>query len=236
MNFWRITLIGVLSFGLAIAAASRIFWQALTHQPSFYSDAISPSDVGNANSSRGEALVDHLANAASAVRDESLWSMTLSVDEINDWLRFELPKKHPELINEQWTEPRIAVNGDTLMLGCRGPKNHIVYSAAVRLHPDGDDKLAIQWMGIWAGALPAPQKLVQNELAQALEDMGTPARWTRLEGKPTLVVSLPSNVEMDGKRFSLRSVKLTDGAIVVTGETAPVAEDTTPQPVESAAP
>ena len=225
-QFWRLLLIFMMTVGLALAATARILWQSLEHQPSFYQAALHENAEAGETEDGGR-LIDHLTHAANGAQQEKHWSVSLSPDEINDWLRLELPQKHPELLGEDVIEPRVAIEEDKLLFGCKLRESDVVYSAAIKVSKDGDDRLAIQLLGFWMGALPAPSKVVQDEVRSAAENLETPVRWTRVDGHPTLIVNLPPEIDINDRKVAIRNVEIKQEAIVITGETVTPSEEMT---------
>lgn len=216
-------LVGGLSTVLLAATAAAVAYQPAALR------AIAP-DRGSGATADAEAprLAGRLITTASALRAAALrpgdWEALVTADEVNAWLRHDLPRNHPHLLPAGWLAPRVAFADDRCWLGVVrrfGPFPVLVWlRAAVRPRDGGAIELAVDDAGI--GAVPLPADALLARIGDGLRGAGYAATVGRLDGANRLLVR-PAAGDSAGAGIRLEAVLFRDGEALITGRTVAVA-------------
>ena len=192
----------------------------LGHVPRFYRGCRQGSDAD------GRRLISKVATLGSAIGRPGRWGSALTEEEINGWLRTDLPRNHAGLLPAGVTHPRMALANDVVRVGARfgwGPVATVA-SADLRLDPLDAGRLRADVLAVRLGALPLPSGPVVHALGRWLTAVGLPNELRRLDGRTAIVVYISGAGEAAGKVHRLDALDVRDGELLFAGETLPAPE------------
>lgn len=204
-----------------IAAVTGAVYNATQHVPDFYTEALHVEpDMAHET---GEVLEEQVFAFSNQVRKPRPWSLQLTDKQINSWLAADLKEKFPELLPEQIEDPRIAVKGKTLLVGCKYNGQSLNSILAVSLDcflVEGEPNVVgIQLHNVTAGALPIPIGQLISEIDTYASKANIPIRWQQRDGDPVALVTIPSTgKEIEGE-IRIDALEFKDGEILLSGET-----------------
>jgi hypothetical protein len=213
----RLRYLSLLVVTIIVAVAGGTYRAAST-VPEFYEESLAlPPQEAHAAGDEFTATSFSLANQ---VREAGAWSAVFTDEQVNGWLAVDLPKKHPELLDPQFEEPRIRFHQDGLQLGVRRRVGAIktVLWLDVEVKMSGAQEAALRFRHARAGSLPLPLGNLLDSLTEVAKDLDLPLRWTTVDGDPTAIIGLPALGE-DGLRYELDKLKVSDGRLFVSGRT-----------------
>jgi hypothetical protein len=205
---------------VAVVCAAILFglYRASQQVPDFYQRAL----VSTAVQESGERFERQALALHNQVQHPGHWEARFTEDEINAWLAGVLPEKFPQALASGISDPRVAIEGDTLRLAVRyerGSTSTIV-SLAARAHlTDEPNEIAVEIRDVRAGSLPVPLARFLEEIKLNAAQAGLPLRWTEAAGQPVALVRLPLTAKGSGRRRQMERLQLEDRALVVGGRT-----------------
>lgn len=200
-------------FGVVLAAVAVL----LGHVPRFYRGCRQGSDAD------GRRLISKVATLGSAIGRPGRWGAALTEEEINGWLRTDLPRNHASLLPTGVAQPRMALTNDLVRTGARlgwGPVATVA-SVALKLEPLDAGRLQADVLAVRLGAIPLPRGPVVHALARWLTAIGLPHELRRLDGRTVIVVYISGAGEAAGKAHRLDALDVRDGELLFAGETLP---------------
>lgn len=204
-----------------IAAVTGAVYNATQQVPDFYTAALEfePAEA----SETGEILEEQVFAFSNQVKKPRRWSLRLTDRQINGWLASDLKEKFPGLLPETIEEPRVAVQGKTLLVGCKYKGQSLNSILAVSLDcflVEGQPNVVgIQLHNVTAGSLPIPIGKLVDEINTFAEKANLPLRWQQRDGDPVALITVPSEgPEIEGV-IRIDALELKDGEILLSGET-----------------
>ena len=221
-----------------IAAVTGAVYNATQQVPEFYSQALEFQPTETEDS--GEILEEQVFAFSNQVKKPRRWSLRLTDRQINSWLSKDMKEKFPDLLPKEIEEPRIAVQGKTLLVGCKYHGQSLDSILAVSLDcflVEGEPNVVgIQLHNVTAGSLPIPVGQLIDMIDEYAAKADIPLRWQQRDGDPVALVTIPSEgPEIEGE-IQIDGLELKDGEIVLAGETLKTEEEQkeeaaeTPQP------
>ncbi len=232
MRRWikRITTIAVM---VLIVGLSCSWWavQQTRHIPEFYQRATGTAESGK--QSCGEILLETSAKSEFDSSDEpgfASWSAIFTVDEVNAWLAKELPTSFPQLLAQGATDPRICIEDGRVLAAARYKTQRldlvISCELAVELTEE-PNMLALRVKHLRAGALPIPLSSFLTGISKEAAKGDVDIRWDDTHAGPVALVKVPSeHPRYVTSPVLVESVQLVDGALVLSGNTGPLAYQT----------
>ena len=222
----------IATFAVIVLVAGLGFsWWAVRqtrHIPEFYQRATS-TDSGGPKSS-GRVMIDTtvepmLSNSDVPVVDS--WTAIFTVEEVNAWLSKELPTSFPQLLARGATDPRICIEHGRVLAAARYKTQHldlvISCELAVELTEE-PNMLALRVKHLRAGALPIPLTNFLTGISKEAAKGDVDIRWDDTEAGPVALVKIPSeHPRYVTNPVLVESVQLVDGALVLSGNTGPLA-------------
>lgn len=212
---------------VVVAAVAGSVYNATQHVPDFYTEAlhVEPTTAHET----GEVLEEQVFAFSNQVKKPRPWSLRLTDKQINSWLAADLKEKFPELLPEHIEDPRIAVKGKTLLVGCKYNGQSLNSILAVSLDCfliEGEPNVVgIQLHNVTAGALPIPIGQLLSEIDTYAGKADIPIRWQQRDGDPVALVTIPSTgKEIDGE-IRIDALEFKDGEILLSGETIKTEEE-----------
>jgi hypothetical protein len=211
---------------VAVCAALLVgLYRASQQVPDFYQRALVTTAADREGSERFERQALALHNQ---VRHPGQWEARFTEDEINAWLAAVLPEKFPEALTSGVSDPRVAIEGDTMRLAVRyerGSTSTIVSLAARARLTDEPNEIAVEIRDVRAGSLPVPLARFLDEIKLHAVHAGLALRWTEAAGQPVALVRLPLDAKNSpGKRLRLERLQMDGQALVVGGRTEELPE------------
>lgn len=191
---------------------------ATRHVPAAYRRALEADPDEEAKAAE-EAVRKALALSGAAKHDK--WHARFSADEINGWLAVDMPKKFPELLPPELSEPRVAITPQQLTLFCRYHRGDsvTVLSLTLGVFVAEPNVLAVRLRHARAGAVPLPLGKVLDRAGQEARRQRFPLRWKQKGGDPVALVPLELRSEKGGRAVRIEAVELRQGEIYVSGTT-----------------
>lgn len=218
----------VLTIGISLS------WWAVKqtrHVPAFYQRATSAFDTSAPPTGRVvmETSVDSAQSPTDTPAIES-WNAVFTVEEVNAWLADELPTSFPQLLARGATDPRICIENGRVLAAARYKTQRldlvISCELAVELTEE-PNMLALRVKHLRAGALPIPLTSFLTGISKEAAKGDVVIRWDDTESGPVALVKVPSqHPRYVTSPVLVESVKLINGALVLSGNTGPLAFET----------
>jgi len=202
--------------GLLVAA-----YVSMTRIPKFYRQALLISN--SENSLAGREFEGRLADLVNQIRNEDVWSVCWTDQQINGWLAVDLPRKFRGVVSQSLIHPRIAIDEDELRLafqfqrmGLRG----IVEIRGEVFSTEVDNQIALRVEYARCGFFPIPVAWWAERLQVALTDWDIGIEWTELENDPVALINLPPTLGFhEEQRVVLQGIQLSPSTIALAGQT-----------------
>jgi hypothetical protein len=221
------------AFAVLIAGTTLSWWavRQTKHVPEFYQRATGVAKPGAP--STGRVLLDTNVDPLITDSDEPVvesWSAVFTVDEVNAWLTKELPTTFPQLLAKGATDPRICIQDGRVLAAARYKTKRfdlvISCELAVELTEE-PNMLALRVKHLRAGALPIPLSSFLTGISKEAAKGDVDIRWDDTETGPVALVKVPSeHPRYVTNPVLVESVQLVDGALVLSGNTGPLAFQT----------
>ena len=140
--------------------------------------------------------------------------------QINGWLAVDLQENHGELLPPDFVAPRIAIDGQDILIASRyklGPIESVctLRAETVLLSPN---TFAVRLHELHAGRLRLPLNQIMRGLSVAADAAGARLRWADLDGDPVAVLTFTPR-DQHGRAVIVESFDVRDGEIYVAGQT-----------------
>ncbi|MFO0820211.1 MAG: hypothetical protein U1A77_19845 [Pirellulales bacterium] len=215
----RALLLTIAIIGLFIVLAGGWAWWAFHASPAFYAE-VKDIDTTRA-AAEGDELERRVLEARNVARRPGAWSMTLTEDQLNSWFAINLPKEFPDALPREVSEPRVSIESDRVLMGCRYREGSIdtILSLDVRLYLTDEPRVvAAQLRSVRAGRLPIPPTKILEPLAAATRRGNSPVRWIQEGGDPVALWTMPEKMpELGNRKVVLEKIELSDGKVVLSG-------------------
>ncbi|HEY2840821.1 MAG TPA: hypothetical protein VGJ26_16810 [Pirellulales bacterium] len=215
---------------VVIVAIGGIVMLSTRHVPEFYAEAITAEPHEQRQAS--DELLQRATTLNNDLRKRGRWQALFTAEQINGWLSVDLTQKHPELLSEGFSEPRIQIRKGKATIACRYKSGvmNTVASATFELYLAEPDVLALRIDTVRAGALPMPMKNIVEGVAQAAERLNLRVAWRQEKGDPVALISLPAAHD-ETSVYKLDALELRDGELYIAGRTEPYSPSPTPRPL-----
>ncbi|HEX4132742.1 MAG TPA: hypothetical protein VHZ24_22095 [Pirellulales bacterium] len=209
--------------GIAIALLvggmlGGVTW-AYRHVPDFYRQSLAVDETKQREAN--DELLAQATALVSSARKQGTWSAAFTADQINGWLAVDVPENYPDVLASGISEPRLRIEPHRATIACHytDEKVSTVVSLDVEVALAEPNVLALKIERLRAGAMPLPLSTVIDGLSTVAADMELPLRWTKSDGAPTALLSLPPMVDQNGTQYELRTLELRAGQLVLAGRT-----------------
>jgi len=218
---------------VVIAGAAFAWWavRQTRYVPEFYQRATSRTDSGGP--SAGRVVVDTKVDRHEADTDHVVpqaWHAIFTVEEINRWLAMELPTSFPQLLAQGATDPRICIEDGRVLAAARYKTKRfdLVISCELKVElTEEPNMLALRVKHLRAGALPLPLSSFLRGISKEAAKGDVDIRWDNTQAGPIALVKVPStHPRYLTSPVLVESVELVDGALVLSGNTGPLAYET----------
>lgn len=208
-------IVAVIVFVLVKRSAQR--------EPEFYSERLAiPPAVAEEES--GE-MVRRVTAVASNVEKPGAWEATFTEAQINGWLAVDLPRNHAQAIPRQISDPRIRIDPKRLTIVFRydGPNFSGVPQVTIDAYLVDENTLAIRFLDFHAGALPLPEKVLMDAVAQVVARHGrVQLRWEQADGDPVAVLEFDLVDWRRDLELAVEEVRLDEASVYIAGRTGPL--------------
>lgn len=202
-------------------------------EPAFFGRVALPAAGGGDGAATAEEaeilsrrMVTKAAAWAAALDDGGPWEAAVTEAEVNGWLACDLPRNHARLLPRGLSEPRVAFAPRHLLGGARlaiGPLTAVAwFDLEVVLRDVNHLAIAIDRAGL--GAIPLPRTAMLRELGRRIGGLGMLADLRSVEGRPVLMVYIPSTHDAGATSYRLESFALDAGELLLAGETRSAGE------------
>jgi uncharacterized protein YpmS len=214
-----VVVVAIAALLIGVVGAGLYFRAALARAVPFYVEALA-SDAADLEQASRE-LESRLAAVYSEAQKTGRWQATFTAAQINSWLAVELPKSFPELMSQDFRDPRVAITAEGASLGFQTKVAGVntVVAVVTDVFVDEHGLLAIQLRSVQAGALPLPTKDIVDRTQAALKRSRLPCHWSQSAGDPVLLVNVSQLVSGEHQQRELETVELHDGEIYLAGIT-----------------
>ncbi len=198
-------------------------------EPDFYKQvaAVGPQPEDPAVASDIQTRLGELiAAVAVPYSTDGDWSLSFSSDELNAYLRESGTDNGTLLLRpnlgENWSDPRVSMNGDRLLLGARLGEGLLSTVVSIELKAwliaGEPNAMALEVLSVRVGALPWVNQDVRSLLSNNLgaKDKNAEVKWYRVNGNPVAVVRL--RVNQPQPDMLLQTLSIADGRIIIGGK------------------
>jgi len=213
--------IWLLLTGLTLAAilvtAGWVYW-AVRQVPSWYR-AATANDDRQAQHEASDAMEQRIADLVSGLETTGRWEVVFTEAQVNGWLAYGLPTKHPDALPEGFTDPRVRIEPDGISGACRAERGAVsgVVSLVVDAYLAEPNVVAVRIRRARLGRLPWPLGKVLDGISQSACKAEVPLTWRQTAGDPVAIVHIP---EVQGnRRVRIEVVRLGDGKLHLAGVT-----------------
>jgi hypothetical protein len=201
----------VVAVGTAILLVAR-------HEPAFYRRAAVPP--GEARRASSGEFVSEFARLIDGVLNRR-WNAHFTEEQINSYLEEDFQKQHAseQPLPEGISEPRVALDTDRIRLGFRygvGAWSSIIsLDMRVWLVEKETNMVALEFLGMHAGALPISAHTWLERQLDAIRQRNIEASWYRRQGHPVLLLRFQA--DRSSPTFRLRELNVQPGMVGISG-------------------
>jgi hypothetical protein len=206
---WKRRFLLLSGLGVVLGGPLIALFVSLQHVPDFYQKALEDSRVtpivAENVKQRTEKLIHEYEQSDSEINH---WTETISEQECNAWLAFELPQRFPELNSQGLSNPRVRFADHLILLGCefQGTRFSGVVSIAMRPRLSYSNTLTLEIVFAKIGQVPLPLNSLITEAQEfarkekiSLE--GVVIEWNAISsgtyrGRLTLMPSHPTEMQL----------------------------------------
>ncbi len=217
----KIVAVGAVLAAVIVGVSLFSLYEAYQQIPEFYHEALAKDDVSQEPAR--DAFVAQATALASDLRRAGHWHTLFTAEQINAWLALELKTNYPELLPDEWRDPRISLREKEARIACRYINGELstVLSLTLEAYLSEPNVLALRIRSARAGALPVPLAKVLESISHAARELHLRLEWRKLEGDPVALISFPSPGRPASEQVNLEALELRDGELFVSGTIGP---------------
>lgn len=223
MRRWAWLKAGLLLLAVVLTVAGVLAW-VVKREPDFYAQAMAvppQADDPKLASETQARIAELLVAVGSPYNAPGDWGYTFSADELNAFLREDednVMLLRPRL--DDISDPRVAVQGDRLLVGGRvgdGPFSTVL-SVEIRAWLVGGEPntFAVELVAVRAGLLPLNKRWVMDRLSEYAARHNAEVTWFRGGSNPVAVCRL--RVNQTQPDLLLQAVDIKDDRITLRGK------------------
>jgi hypothetical protein len=215
VRFWL--LLAGLVVVFLISVGVWLYWAA-RQAPAWYEQAVVTADPVAQKKASGQ-MEQRAADLISGLESTGHWEVLFTEAQINGWLSHGLKKKHPELLPEGFSKPRVKIESDGVTGACQVEYGAVsgVVSLKVDVYLTEANVVAARIRRARLGRVPWPLDKIMDGISQAARRSEVPLVWRETEGDPVAVIRIPL-IEGD-KQVRIETLKLEEGKLYVAGVT-----------------
>jgi len=216
-----------------VVAFGSLFWAFYTSSqqvPEFYREALDDPqvtpEVAEQVKLRAEQLVQDFQKNETKT---NLWTESITEQECNSWLAYELPQHFPEVERQGISNSRLQFEKDRILLACRykGTRLSGVVSIALRPRITDSNTLTLDVLEAKVGQIPLPVDRLITEAQKMAEQDKIPMDDVIVEWEPASGNTHSGRLTLKSTRpdelgFQAISIHITDNLLQISGEQPPV--------------
>jgi hypothetical protein len=213
----RVILAVLLGLALLVILALFLLYKATQHVPEEYRAAMEIDPVRQREGS--DEMLRQAGALAGDLKKEGRWEVLFTAEQINGWLAVDMVEYHPDLLPEGFSDPRVVITPDCIMLFGRIDQDgrRSVVSLTVEPYLPEPNVLAVRIRDARAGLVPLPLGDVLEALSDSAIRGGFDIHWQQAEGDPVALISILSTLDNDGRTVSIDDLRLDNGEIFLSG-------------------
>jgi hypothetical protein len=190
---------------------------ALRYVPKFYRDALAVEPETQEKGS--DQMLQRTATLVSDVRKPGKWHTRFTAEQINGWLAVDFVKNHLATLPPQFSNPRVAIDSDGIILACRyeGGIVSTVLTLTVEPYLPDENVLALRIVRVRAGLVPMPLGKVLDGISDAARRSEWRIAWRQSGGDPVALLSAPPPDNAEDLTVKIEAISLGKGEILVSG-------------------
>ena len=213
---------GLLIAFVLLGGLGYYVYRTAQREPEFYAAALATPSGNLAES--GQDFEQRVLDLQNAARQVGNWEAVFTDDQINGWIAVDLPRKFPDWLPPEITNPRVSFEPDQIRFACRYESGRIggfVVAKGNAYCTRDVNEIAIRIHSVNAGVLPIPISQLADGITSGLRQAGVPAAWTEIDGDPVALITLPAKVTDAGedRRVFLEQVLVEEGRLRLQGRT-----------------
>lgn len=216
----RSFILTVLILAAALGCTGAGLAALLKHEPSFYSQGCSSPDA--ADPDLCARVVTRFGDLKNDIRSKPDWGATFTATELNAFFRETLDRKAgglSGLLPDGLNDPRVSIEGDRLRLAGRYGTGlwSTVLSVELRawLVKGEMNTVALELVGMWAGALPLGTQSVLDAISETARDSNVVVTWFRRDGHPVGILRFYA--DQVRPTTQIRTFKIEGDSLTVAG-------------------
>lgn len=152
------------------------------------------------------------------------WSAEFTEDQINGWLAWDMKEKFPDLVPPEISDPRIAVENQSMKLAFRcsvKPFRGVAIIEADVFMTGVVNQLGIRIKSVHSGKIPVPVAAFADQISEQLNRSGIEIEWDTEEDDPVAIVQLPDELikPQGGSYIELQQIVVGTQEISLSGVT-----------------
>ncbi len=210
-----VTTAAVLAVALVIVG---VIWLLVTRAPDFY-EKKAPIDTAVAKKACDQFL-QKTSLFASDLKREGTWYLKVTEEEINGWLAVDLPRNHARALPSGIRDPRIEIGDDVIRVAARAEYGYLsgVAHVELQLYSTEANTITLVIKRAALGALPLPLQNLIEQLKKVAAQAHWDVRQMQTGGSPTLVITIPKNLDENGRELELTTIHVTPGTVELSGK------------------
>ncbi len=213
----------ILTILLLVASLSAILGTLgvlLKREPAFYTAALA-TQVGENDPIVAAEVVTRFVDLQNDIRSKPEWGATFTAEELNAFFResFCLGGGFEKTLPEQFREPRVAIDGETVKIAMRYGKgwSSTVLSLELRvwLLKNETNTVALELVSMSAGALPLGVQSLLDWISETARTRNIAVTWYRHDGHPVGLFRFYA--DQHRPTTQIRRLKVEEGRIIVAG-------------------
>ena len=204
----------------AVAVVAGSLGALLKQVPDFYTG---PETAAKADDDVvASAVITRYGDLQSGIlANDAQWGASFSAAELNAFFREHVDegKQLAFKVPEPLRDPRIAIDGDRIRIGCRVGEGELSVIASIELQAWLVDRevntVAVKICDVRVGALPWESQMFLDRVTEWARNQNTDVTWYRHEGRPVGVFRLYANQQRPPSQ--LRTVLIGDGRLAIAG-------------------
>ncbi len=215
----RVILAVVIGLILFVLLGLFALYQATQHVPEEYRSALRADPIAQRKGS--DELLRQAGALAGDLNKEGRWGVLFTADQINGWLAVDMVENHPNLLSEDFSDPRVVIFADRVTLFGRLHRDgkQSVVSLTVTPYLAEENEVAVRIRDARAGLVPLPLGEVLDAIKVFAGNSGFPVHWAQTDGDPVALIKAPLVSDDERKTITIDTLRLGDGEIFVGGTT-----------------
>ena len=212
----------LLAITVVVSALGYYAYRSAQRQPQFYTAALvkPPQDLAEA----GQVFEQRVLDLQNSAHRSGKWETVFTADQVNGWIAVDLPRKFPQWLPRQVSDPRVSFEPDEIQFACRYEGRRfggIVVAKADAFCTAESNQFAIRIHSVSAGIIPVPISQLANAISSGMRRARISMSWTEIDGDPVAIINLPTKITDvgDDRRVILEEVQIDHDRLILRGRT-----------------